>query len=382
MSLLRSLFDPGDWLAIKPQLDPQSPVLQLTHVPDAGEVKLRIWLGLAVLAVVAVVIYFVRRDGFAVFVACGFGFFGLLNLVYGVLQSGFSMSLAITSSEVMVDSATLFGAHNWREPLSNYRGVLLREEQIRDSSSSRIAPTRRFFIVELAHHDPSRNVAVYVKEAGPSPRGVQEAFARRFDLPALSPDSSGESARLAAELDRELAEQGGRFADPGPAPSGVTLKQRDGATRIVVGAGTAARGFAWLWWLSIPILFGGVAYMIDPRFAPVAGGMGAVFVLMILGLGMLFEGRGGRNEWAICIDAEKVWVTTPSGSSLPRSRIEQVRVDSYTSDSSDSKRGTSRHARLIIEGDAGRLEYIGTQFDRKKLEWVRDYLLYRLTTRT
>jgi hypothetical protein len=70
------------------------------------------------------------------------------------------------------------------------------------------------------------------------------------------------------------------------------------------------------------------------------------------------------------------------GDLYPRSHIEQVRVDSDTSHSSDSERGTSRHARLIIEGDAGRPEYIGTPFDRKKLEWGRDYLLYRLTTRT
>jgi hypothetical protein len=158
-------------------------------------VKLRIRLGLAVLAVVAVVLCFVRRDGFAVFVACGFGLFGRLNLFYGVLQSGFSMSPAITSSEMIANSAALFG----------------RSQPAR-------APACRFCIVELAHNEPSRNVAVHVKEGGPSPRGVQEAFARRFDLPALSPDSSGESARPVAQLDRRLAEQSGRFGDRGPPP--------------------------------------------------------------------------------------------------------------------------------------------------------------------
>ena len=66
-----------------------------------------------------------------------------------------------------------------------------------------------------------------------------------------------------------------------------------------------------------------------------------------------------------------------------REAIEQIRVDTYTSHNSGSSHGSGHggstgHGRLLIEGDGGRLSYIGTQFDRKKLEWVRDYLRHEL----
>ena len=50
---LRRLLDPGDWLAVKPQLDPKSTTLQIDHAPGPAEYKLRIRVGLIVLAVFA-----------------------------------------------------------------------------------------------------------------------------------------------------------------------------------------------------------------------------------------------------------------------------------------------------------------------------------------
>jgi len=68
---------------------------------------------------------------------------------------------------------------------------------------------------------------------------------------------------------------------------------------------------------------------------------------------------------------------------LPRLAIEQIRVDTYTSHYSGAARGSSTggstvRGRLVIEGDDGRLDFVGSQFDKRKLEWVRDYLRHDL----
>ena len=250
---LSRLLDPGDWLAIKPQLDPQTPTLHLSHTPSAGEVKLRIRLGLTVLVIVSIVSFFVWDDGFAVFIASGFGFFGLLNLIYGVIQSGFAMTMRITQVEVAVDSKTLFGSRNWREPIKAYRGVLLRESHLRENSVGNMPSTKRYHIIEMAHDDGAKTVPLYVSEGGEPPRGIQEAFARRFGLPALSPDCSAESARSFTRLNRPLRDPGTPAADPGPPPSGIALEQKGGATRITIGqaawveASSGSGGYASRW---------------------------------------------------------------------------------------------------------------------------------------
>ena len=410
-----SLLNPGDWLAVKPQLDPKATALQINYAPGRAEVKLRIWVGLVVLTIVCAVVYFFSQDGFVVFVACGFGFFGLLNLIYGVIQSGFSMSLLITSSEVVVDYKTLLGRKQWSEWLQKYRGVLLRERQVREDDVGSMSWGKDYHIIELAHEDAAKTVPLYVQEGGAPPRDIQEDFARRFGLPALTPDSSGERARAVAEFGRSLSDQGVPVADPGPPRSGVQLRQQGHTTRLTIGPSRLGQNLVRLFWLSLPLVFGALVYQLDPMMGYVAAGMTALFVLMMLGIGKLM-GRKEKDRRAICIDPERVWIDEPeqgeravaglmrrtvgrlsgiaipappppSPSSLPRSAIEQVRVDLYTSHSNgggglqDDRYGPTHHPRLLIEGAARRLEYIGAQFDRKKLEWVRDYLRYRLTNR-
>jgi len=409
----RRLLDPGDWIAIKPQLDPQATALQINYAPARTEIKLRIGAGLTTLTVFFAVCFFFRDDVFFVLIFCGLGFFGLLNLIYGVIQSGFSMSLLITGTEVAMDSRTLLGRRQWREWLSNYRGVLLCERHLRESEVGSTHWTKRYHIVELVHDDAAKTVPLYVKEGGPPPRHIQEALARRFSLPALSPDSSGLAARPVAELDRSLRDRAVPVADPGPPPSGVLVRQEGGTTRLTIGTGRLGRILVWLFWLSLPPLIGRLVCQLDPVFGYIAAGMVILFVLMMQGLGKLMGGGKKESQRAICIDASRVWIDqpvrrdpavfryairtmsritglrpppmSPPASSLARSAVEQVRVDVYTShddhagDFDDGLGGPTYHPRLVIEGDEGTLEFIGAQFDRKKLEWVRDYLRYRLT---
>ena len=404
---LKGLFDPGDWISMKPQLDPSTSLLALDYKPDPGEVMLRIGIGGFVFVVASIIYYFID-DEVGILVALGFGFFGLLNLILGVLKSRFEKSMLFTGHDVLVRTRGLFGRREWREPLANYRGVLLRERHIGDQGIGNVVSTKTYHIVELAHANPGRTLPLYVRQGMESPRDIQEAFARRFDLPALAPDSGGESARAADALNTPLSAQ--PAIDPGPPPSGVRVQQHGDSTRIVVGQGRAGAVLVAVSWISIPLIFGGIGYMIEPFAGLMAGGMAVLFVAIMFGAARLVGTKTSKQLSALVVEPDRIWIDRPefddrfakfarrifsaiSGrdvvaatrppETIPRRAIEQIRVDTYTSHRSGTASGSGHssstvHDRLVIEGDGGRLAYIGTQFDRKKLKWVRDYLRHEL----
>ncbi len=404
---LKRLFDPGDWISIKPQLDPSSALLSLDYKPEPGEVMLRLGVG-GFVFVVASIVFMVIDDEVGIMVALGFGFFGLLNIILGVLKSRFEKSMLFTGHDVLVKTRGLFGRREWREPLANYRGVRLREQHTRDQGVGNVSSTKTYHVIELVHANAARTLPLYVRQGADSPRDIQEAFARRFDLPALAPDGGGETARAADALDAPLSAQ--PAVHPGPPPSGVRLRQQDGAIRIIVGPGKLGAVFAVIFWISIPLVFGGIGYMVEPVFGLMAGGMAVLFVVIMFGLSRLFATKTSKELSALVVEPDRIWIDRPelddrfakfarrifsaiSGhdvqatarppETIPRQAIEQIRVDTYTSHYSGSSFGsgdgtTTVHDRLVIEGDGGRIAFIGSQFDKKRLEWVRDYLRHEL----
>lgn len=410
MGGLRGLLDPGNWLGMKPALDPAVSPLSLDFKPSAGEVKLRIYLGLFVITLVAIVIYvlneYVSDSGFEIFVACGFGFFGLVNLVYGYIQSRFEKSMLITDTQVFVQTRSLLGRKRWDEFVANYRGVRMREQQVERSSVGNMRSMKGYYVIELVHDDVAKTLPLYVKEEASPPRDIQEAFARRFGLPALAPDSGDEVARPVEALDQPIARQA-PAADPGPPPSGVTVTQAGDLVRITARAGRVRKFLVLLFWLALPFAVGGGVYQLDPTMGLLAGGMTAFFCLMILGIGALMSRKDSEREEALCLDRERIWIdrpeyklprpavwffsllgvadqlkvpVDPARAGLPRDGVEQIRIENYlaTRRSSEGSSTTVRLDRLVIEGDQGQFHSAGSQFNRGKLEWVRNYLTCRL----
>jgi hypothetical protein len=251
-------------------------------------------------------------------------------------------------------------------------------------------------VIELVHDDPSKTIPLFFERDGPPPQREHLAFAERFRLPALSEDAGEEVDSAAARAPAE---------DPGPPPSGVRVETADGETRIVIGDSRRARWLVALFWGALPLCFGALAYQIEPMAGYLAAGMAILFIVMIFGVSRLLDGKRKNEHGAICLNDERVWVERPEMArpqwietartalvnaiapdarteslpleSMPRGAVARVRVDAYVSHDSHSA-GGAPHARLLIEADEARLEYIGTQFDAKKLEWVRDYLRHRL----
>lgn len=390
---LRRLFDPGDWLAARPQLDPLEIRLHFQHKAAPSEWKLRIAVGLAVLLAAACAAWFVADD-FIRFVLAGFGFFGLLNLVLGVSQSAAELSLTISGSEVRVIKKTLFGEKTWREPLPNYRGVLLRESQTPGHSVGNIETSTRYQIIELAHDDARKTIPLYVEKGVEPPRRIHQDFAERLRLPALAEDIA--RGPVAVHADRSQPAQ-----DPGPPPSGVSLTREGGATRIGVETGLLSRTLAPLFYLSVVLVFGFIGYQVEPLASLAAAGMAALLLGMMFAAARIL-GKDNRPA-AICLTNERVWIDRPASrvpafigtirnamqqtvgaeapelhpvvESLPLRAVERIRLDRYHSQSGE---GSTPLPRLLIEAEAGRLEFMASQFDERKLEWVRRYLEWRI----
>jgi hypothetical protein len=351
---------------MKPRLDPQASTLELNYRPTPSEVKMRLIVGLAVTAIASLIGYFLRDDGVALFVLGGFGFFGLLNILYGTLQSRFSLSMVISRLEVAVDRRSLWGRTSWRESLRSYRGVQLRQEELEESNTASIHFSTRFSIIELLHPDPSKTVPLYVQEGGVAPREIQHAFATRFHLPELAHDISG------AVSPGSLM----RAPDPGPPPPGVVVHESGGVTCFAIGHSRRWRWVPWLFWLALPLGFGWLVYQIEPSMAPLAAGMAAALVVLLLLIDMLFRrGKGGLPR-GLCVSSDAIWLGRsgdPPSMPVPFHAIQAVRLDRARGRAHD---GGGGQVKLVVDGGSQRIEFSGGLFDRRKVEWIRNRVLY------
>lgn len=365
------LLDPGDWLGMKPRIDPGTTPFEFRYRPDRGEIKLRVWVGAIFLVVASVAIYFAWGDLIFVLAAGVFAFIALLNLVYAALQSRFSYSLSITSFEVAVDRMTLFGPRHWRERLSAYRGVILREHEITEQSQGKITRTKRFHIIELLHDDPKKTVPLYVAEDSPAPHEIHEAYGRRFNLPLLTPDGDG-----LARADRPI-----RGPDPGPPPDGVLLREAGGVTCLYIRPSRLGKVFAGVFWLVFPLGIGLLLYQIEPEFGLLAGGSAAALVIILLLADWLLNRTGVKKPIGLCIDKEAIWLGQPESPArvlIPLGAVRQLRIDRTWS--RGNGQGGRQH-RLIVDAGNSRLEFGAGRSDRRKLDWIRGYLLHRMSKR-
>ncbi len=358
---ISALLNPGDWLGMKPRIDPGLTPFEFHYRPDGAEIRLRAWVGSIVLAGALIAAWWNWGDWVAVFIGFGVGLLAVLNLVYAALQSRFSLDLAISSFEVSMKTRTVFGERHWREGLRAYRGILLRDEEL-DGDSVGTKTVKRYYIVELYHEDASKTVPLYVTEGGPAPHEIQQAFGRRFNLPLLTSGMEGVAR----------AGQATRGIDPGPAPAGVHISEDGGVTCMSLRAGFASRLLIIGFWLLAPAGIGLLVYQIEPELGTFAGAGAAGFFLLLLLLHWLMN----RNTPArgLCIGPRGVWIGAMNARSpvtLWFGTIRNVRAD----------RGRGGRYRLIIEESHRRLQFSGGSFDRPKIEWMRDYLLYRMSQR-
>ena len=149
---LKSLFDAGDWISMKPQLDPQASLIAFDYEVETSEIVARAVITGIMFVLVAIVYFgFGAEAGF--FAAIGFGGLGLANLILGVAKIGYAKSMMFTGHDVKVMTRGLLGRREWREPLANYRGVMLSEHHSSSQGIGNTVSTKTYHVIELVHED-------------------------------------------------------------------------------------------------------------------------------------------------------------------------------------------------------------------------------------
>ena len=191
--------------------------------------------------------------------------------------------------------------------------------------------------------------------------------------------------------------------DPGAPPEGVRVETAGGTTRVIFETGPPGQWRNALWWIGPPLLFGAIAYRLDPKIGYLAAGMTLLILLTIASVSRRRRGGAAVSEPAICLNADRIWIERPppagpigvrtdgaalSGAgapgapgeslpldSIPRRAVQLVRVEETRPAPRSSG---AKKVRLLIEASAGRLEYAVPPSHRQQVEWAERYLRKQL----
>lgn len=288
----------------------------------------------------------------------------------------FRKSITIDRYFVAVEQRGLFGVREWREPLSNYLGVLKRVER-RSSRKSK----RTYYIVDLKHRtDDKKTINLYTARSDRELREKWEQFARQLQVPALEQGADGPVARKAEDLDKtvtELLEEGkisvDRRALAGEA-EGVSIVE-SGDEVIVTRTRPAISVLGGLFAMAFPLIFVFVGFSIEDAFGWIFGFAGILFEVISV-VAVVWD-RIARQRLVVTPDAIRRCEVAPwgetKGRSLPVSEIETIDLARRRDD--DGKR-----LALHIVSDARTLKF-GAGLPRQTLETVRNTVLETLDQR-
>ncbi len=219
-----------------------------------------------------------------------------------------------TPTEVRRHRQMLLGSQNWTEPLSDYQGVLAREEY---HSGGKNQASYTLYICELKHEsNKKRNVRLYSSRSQEGFRSRQEHYGRLFDMPILIQTATGIEERRAEDLGKSVRErvaEGSLKAefDPGQMPENsrlmvkvegdhmlVTTRGGIPGAKVVtflfllVGAGLAAWGVFFRTGLGrIPLVLFGVLFVLL--------GVAGAFVMRTLRQELELSPEGVTVRWRL-----------------------------------------------------------------------------------
>lgn len=299
---------------------------------------------------------------------------GLILLGLHVVR--FRKSITIDRYFVAVEQRGLFGTREWREPLSNYLGVLKRVER-RSSRKSK----RTYYIVDLKHRsDDKKTINLYTARSDRELREKWEQFARQLQVPALEQGADGPVVRQTEDLDKtvtELLDEGRIAVDRsalGAETEDVTISEEDGGVAITRKRPTTSL-FGGLLAVTFPLIFVVVGFSIDDAFWWAGWIFGFVGVLFeVLFVAAVVWDRIARQRLVVTPDAIRRYEMLPwgetKGRSLPVSEIETIDLARRRDDD-------ERRLALHIVSDTRTLKF-GAGLPRQTLETVRNTVLAKL----
>ena len=171
---------------------------------------------------------------------------GVLVLLYGISQYVYHEETVVDAKSISWRRRGLSGRREWREPVSNYQGVL-KEHQYwsRSGEGTSGRSSRMIYFIRLAHPDSGKEIELYRAESNllVTPADWDEKwkqYAELFQLPVLEKTESGIRSSDAGDLETPLVDKirEGKLkippVDPDKAALGLMARlTHDGDLRLI-----------------------------------------------------------------------------------------------------------------------------------------------------
>ncbi len=303
-----------------------------------------------------------------------FTLIGAALLAVGVGVFTHRKTIRIDDEHVSVDSRSIFGRKTWTEPLSGYRGILLRSEY---HSGGKNRSSYTLYIVELYHENRKKRIRLYQSLSPSDFRRFWQESCRYLNMPGLEGEEGNMTVRDAQDLDksvRELAQEGKLdvvFDPEKPPPTGFDLKIDGGKLRI-----SMPRGHGGAIGLLLGMLFAGVfiyiGFFIDD--APLAFGIVGLIFLGIMIAATIWTAIS-QKMLLVAPESIRVFHHTPwgdtGGTELPVERITNIRIG-RPSENNQARKG-------VVLTTADRCLSIGQGLRDDALQWLQSCLLTVIT---
>lgn len=301
-----------------------------------------------------------------------FAWVGIAILLGGGHLAIMRKEVLLDAEQVAVRTRGLVGRKAWMEPLSAYRGVMLRSKWV---TGGRNQHSYQVFLVELTHEDPKKTVVVFEARRDKGWHATWRAVSIRFGLLALEETPDGIVTCLPEELEKSVRDKvrEGALAisfDPSAAPPAGLAVQ-------AVAGGLDIRVLQRNW--HSPGLWGAVAGIgVVLALLVVMGAWGMPGIVLVVGAGLSLVAAaallGGfmasQTRLQVGRDTVTACLVTPVG----KMRQQVIDTAGISGVQMGAPKGQKSGLCLHILTDDGRV-YFGTGLSRAALEWLRDCLL-------
>ncbi len=298
---------------------------------------------------------------------------GTVLFLFGLQQLTSRTILDFDGSSIRMRRQFLFGAKEWSEQLSAYRGVVARSEH---HSGNRNSASYTLYIVELVHPDSSRNVKLWQSRRSDGFRTRWESYCRELGLPALERDGDAYVSRNVADLDksvRELAAEGKLDASFDPSrkvPDGLNLRACGQSLEVLI-AKSEFPPWALLIAMAIPSVFIYIGFFRQdgPLLFGIVGALFGVLMAWSFAWSLITRRLVRISPDGVHVLRRTPWGET-SGRTIAAADIESVTVG--------RKEGGGMEAVRVVT-DAGEV-CVGEGLKREALEWLKSCVLHVMTS--
>ena len=136
---------------------------------------------------------------------------GIFVILYGLSQYVYFEETTISRNDVFWRRRGLSGSRQWKEPISNYKGVL-KEHIYQHGGAGQSRSGYTVYLIRLVHEHSGKDVLLYMSESSVSVTPSDwdrkwRQYAELFQLPVLEKVENGVSSSDVSDLDKPLIDK-------------------------------------------------------------------------------------------------------------------------------------------------------------------------------